>query len=78
VSDDPTIVMSDDPTIVMRPSDIAFARSVPVDEPLGDPYVLAAGNSRGHAPYRKTAAPAVPDTLRSSANDVAELWRCAS
>lgn len=69
--------MSDDPTIMMRPSDAAFARAVPVDMPLGDPYVLAAGSSRGRAPYRKTAAPAVPGTERSSANDVAKLWRCA-
>jgi hypothetical protein len=70
--------VSDDPTIMMRPSDAAFARAVPVDEPLGDPCVLAAGRSRGHAPYRSTAAPAVPGTERSSANDVARLWRCAS
>jgi hypothetical protein len=72
------VTVSNDPTIMMRPSDAAFARAVPVEEPLGDPYVLAAGSSRGHAPYRSTAAPAVPDTLRSSANNAAKLWRCAS
>jgi hypothetical protein len=70
--------VSDDLTIMTRPSDVAFARAVPVDEPLGDPYVLAAGRSRGHALYRSTTAPADPDTERSSAKDVAKLWRCAS
>jgi len=69
--------VSSDPTITMRPSDAAFSRAVPVDVPLGGPYVLAAGSSRGHAPHRNTAASAAPGAKRSSANDVAKLWRCA-
>jgi len=72
------VTVSNDPTIMMRSSDAAFARAVPVDEPLGGPYVLVAGSSRGHAPYRGTAAPAAPASERSSANDVAKLCGCES